>query len=77
MLIPALVQTLVPITAPNLMAAPNIDDPAFKDAVLTTHNTARAKHGVAGLAWDNTVAQYAQNWANNCTWGHSVGALFA
>ncbi|KAF2653439.1 PR-1-like protein, partial [Lophiostoma macrostomum CBS 122681] len=40
---------------------------------VNTHNTDRAKHGVAGLKWDNDAAKYAQNWANNCDFKHSGG----
>ena len=53
-------------------AAPSIDDKNFQNAAVNTHNTDRAKHGVAGLKWNDTVAKYAQKTADNCDFVHSV-----
>ncbi|XVE94078.1 hypothetical protein REPUB_Repub01dG0249700 [Reevesia pubescens] len=44
---------------------------------LNAHNTARAAVGVGPMTWDNTVAAYAQNYANqrigDCNLVHSGG----
>ena len=44
---------------------------------LNAHNTARAQVGVGPMSWDNTVAAYAQNYANqrigDCNLVHSGG----
>ncbi|XVF00654.1 hypothetical protein REPUB_Repub04eG0019700 [Reevesia pubescens] len=44
---------------------------------LNAHNTARAAVGVGPMTWDNTVATYAQNYANkrigDCNLVHSGG----
>lgn len=35
------------------------------------HNYWREQHGAAALKWDNTLAQRAQDWADNCYFEHS------
>ncbi|KAK9271525.1 hypothetical protein L1049_001885 [Liquidambar formosana] len=44
---------------------------------LNAHNAARAQVGVGNITWDNTVAAYAQNYANqrigDCNLVHSNG----
>ncbi|OCH96482.1 PR-1-like protein [Obba rivulosa] len=42
---------------------------------LSDHNTVRAQHGAAPLTWNNTLADAAQQWANNCVFQHSGGTL--
>lgn len=44
---------------------------AVLKAVLDQHNSYRAKHQVAPLAWSNSLAARAQNWANGCVFQHS------
>jgi uncharacterized protein YkwD len=73
--LPTFAQAIVPLTAPHFFVVPGISDGNFQKAVLNTHNADRAKHGVPALAWDNKLAQFAQNWANNCEFKHSVGPL--
>ncbi|KZO94579.1 PR-1-like protein [Calocera viscosa TUFC12733] len=46
-------------------------------AYLKAHNDFRAKHGAHALAWDNTLSQKAQQWANRCVFKHSGGSLGA
>ncbi|KAG7831973.1 hypothetical protein KL920_000308 [Ogataea angusta] len=36
----------------------------FQEAILKEHNDKRALHGVDALTWDDTLAQYAQNYAD-------------
>jgi uncharacterized protein YkwD len=79
MYFPTFAQTVVVLAAaaPAVLAAPSNSDAAFKDAVLKTHNNARAKHGVPGLQWDQTLANFAQQWANvDCQFKHSVSSQF-
>ncbi|KAG6873666.1 hypothetical protein C0995_012600 [Termitomyces sp. Mi166 len=45
------------------------------DTYLSSHNTVRAQHGAAPLAWNNTLASKAQTWANRCVFEHSGGSL--
>ncbi|KAF8404818.1 hypothetical protein HHK36_009708 [Tetracentron sinense] len=44
---------------------------------VNTHNTARSQVGVGSITWDNNVAAYAQNYANqrigDCALKHSGG----
>ncbi|XP_065633779.1 pathogenesis-related protein 1C-like, partial [Quercus suber] len=48
-----------------------------KEDYLNAHNAARADVGVPSLTWDDTVAAYAQNYANqrigDCNLVHSGG----
>uniref|UniRef100_A0A2N9HXZ0 SCP domain-containing protein n=1 Tax=Fagus sylvatica TaxID=28930 RepID=A0A2N9HXZ0_FAGSY len=48
-----------------------------KEDYLNAHNAARAEVGVPPLTWDDTVASYAQNYANqrigDCNLVHSGG----
>lgn len=38
--------------------------------ILRAHNIERAKHGLAPLEWDWSLAQAAQRWASQCRWMH-------
>lgn len=49
-----------------------------ESAMLDAHNTARADHGVGAMAWDDTVAAAAADWAQHladqgCPLEHSGG----
>ncbi|CUM63975.1 uncharacterized protein PRCAT00001563001 [Priceomyces carsonii] len=39
-------------------------DKSFASAILEAHNEKRAKHGADALTWDDTVYQYAQDYAD-------------
>ncbi|KAK0534844.1 sterol-binding protein [Tilletia horrida] len=45
--------------------------PSDKQAVVNAHNFYRAKHGSGPLTWDDSLAAYAQQWADKCIWAHS------
>ncbi|KAG6883426.1 hypothetical protein C0992_008750, partial [Termitomyces sp. T32_za158] len=45
------------------------------NAYLSAHNTVRAQHGAAPLAWSDNLASKAQTWANGCVFKHSGGSL--
>eukprot|EP00877_Chromochloris_zofingiensis_P015156 jgi/Chrzof1/9895/Cz04g19290.t1 len=61
-----------PSESPQAPPAPGdaVSDSVLK-AVLDQHNSYRAKHQVAPLAWSNSLAARAQNWANGCVFQHS------
>ncbi|KAF1796943.1 CAP domain-containing protein [Mucor lusitanicus] len=44
---------------------------SLKNAALEAHNALRDRHNVNPVRWDATLARHAQNWANQCYWGHS------
>ena len=44
-------------------------------AYLNAHNSFRAKHGAAPLAWNATLANAAQSWVDKCVFKHSGGAV--
>ena len=51
------------VSAPLLLGA--VDPaPSFEDRILSEHNRERAALGLAPLAWDDTLAQSAQRWAD-------------
>jgi uncharacterized protein YkwD len=37
---------------------------------INTHNKYRKMHQVGNVTWDTKVASKAQNWVNNCVFGH-------
>ncbi|KAI5477806.1 extracellular SCP domain protein Pry1 [Pseudohyphozyma bogoriensis] len=37
---------------------------------LTAHNSFRETHLVSALAWNDSLAQIALTWADNCVWEH-------
>lgn len=45
-------------------------EPARAQQILRAHNIERAKHGLAPLEWDWSLAQAAQRWASQCRWTH-------
>lgn len=44
----------------------------FKETVMTKTNICRKRHHADPLVWNNTLADFAQNWAEKCNWKHSV-----
>ncbi|KAF5357372.1 hypothetical protein D9758_005861 [Tetrapyrgos nigripes] len=47
--------------------------PAEQARYLQLHNTLRAQYKAPNLIWNDTLATYAQNYVNKCTWAHSGG----
>jgi len=47
----------------------------FQSAVLNSTNYYRAQHQAGSLSWDDSLAQYAQDYAEKCQWKHSVRRL--
>ena len=48
-------------------------DPAFISGMLQWHNTYRENNQAPDVTWDTTLAEYAQNVANQCVFAHSGG----
>ncbi|KAK7441982.1 hypothetical protein VKT23_016260 [Stygiomarasmius scandens] len=46
-----------------------------KTQYLQIHNDLRTQHGADPLSWNDTLADAAQTWANNCVWEHSGGEV--
>ena len=55
------------------ISADEITISGFAEDAVSNHNKYRAKHGVGNVVWDNTLAQYALNYAKKCQWKHSGG----
>lgn len=47
---------------------------AIQDAVLNSTNYYRAQHQANAISWDDSLASYAQNYAQKCIWQHSVSS---
>lgn len=47
----------------------------FKDTVLSISNNYRNEHDACTLTWNDTLADYSRNWAQQCKWKHSVSPL--
>ncbi|MCJ1243833.1 hypothetical protein MMC30_001030 [Trapelia coarctata] len=47
----------------------------FRTSILNSTNFFRTEHNATALTWNDSLASYATNYANNCHWQHSVGAL--
>lgn len=50
-------------------------DTAFQDAVLDVTNTYRKQHNATGLSWNETLAEFAADWAGECGFVHSVSSF--
>ncbi|GME51822.1 extracellular scp domain protein [Neofusicoccum parvum] len=48
------------------------DDGVFKNTVLDVSNTVRQNYNASELAWNDTLADYAQSWSEGCKFEHSV-----
>ncbi|KAM4062432.1 cysteine-rich secretory protein family protein [Hirsutella rhossiliensis] len=62
-----------PTSQPNSGSKPptnNFGD--YEQTMLEQHNVHRRNHSASDLAWDNTLAQYAENIANSCVFQHDI-----
>lgn len=57
-------------TAPNPASYTSFDD--FKKTVLQVSNDYRRSHDAQPLVWNESLTDYALNWAKACVWRHSV-----
>jgi hypothetical protein len=60
------------VVAAEQAPAEYTDDSAFKKAILNSTNTYRKQHNATSLAWNTTLAEFAENWGESCEFGHSV-----
>jgi len=72
-LIAAVVVSLLVLPAAFAGPAFARTSPSDIDQYLSAHNTIRAQKGAVALVWDDTLANYAQQWANGCKFQHSGG----
>ncbi|KAL9546137.1 hypothetical protein MBANPS3_006818 [Mucor bainieri] len=63
--------TLTPFALMALLCCCHATKFSLKNAALQAHNTLRDRHNVNPVRWDTTLARHAQQWANQCYWGHS------
>lgn len=72
----ASIVTSAAATAENLTSTSSADmsytGTAFQAAILNSTNYYRAQHDAADLTWNATLAAYAQDYARECIWKHSV-----
>lgn len=47
----------------------------FQDAVLNSTNLYRKAYQAEPVTWDDSLASYAQNYAEKCVWEHSVSTF--
>lgn len=66
-----------PVPKPKVETKPPTKPPNeaedFIHTVLTTMNNFRARHGVAPLTWDATLASYAEQHTETCDFTHTYG----
>lgn len=71
-------ETTADATTATSSTATSTSSSDFKDAILNQHNVKRALHGVVDLVWNDTLEEYAQNYADayDCsgTLTHSGGS---
>ncbi|GAA5909799.1 hypothetical protein JCM8208_005463 [Rhodotorula glutinis] len=63
---------------PSPSSSPTTGSPSggpLVDDSLKGHNDFRATHHADDLAWNDTLAEAAQRWVENCVWEHSGGSL--
>ncbi|KAI9288295.1 CAP domain-containing protein [Umbelopsis sp. AD052] len=49
---------------------------ADQAAILSNHNLFRSRIGAPFLVWNTTVADFAENWVNQCINGHSNSPIY-
>ncbi len=63
-------QTKKPSTPKKSASTPK--DNSVQSQALTAHNSYRSKHHVAGLRWNQKLADHAATVTKSCVWGHNV-----
>lgn len=62
------------VAAPTTPPSPQYTDPStFRETVLNSTNYYRYEHSASYLAWNDSLASYAQNYSQQCIWAHSHG----
>ncbi|KAL4741065.1 CAP domain-containing protein [Aspergillus similis] len=66
--------TAITTTTPEVPQDPSYTSPSlFRSSILRTTNAYRAAHNASNLSWNQTLADYARDWAKGCRWEHSSG----
>lgn len=47
-------------------------DDLFKSTILNVTNTYRKQHNATALKWNDTLADFAEDWSKKCNFEHSV-----
>lgn len=65
----------LPILALAIAIIPSLSiaETALKQEILAAHNQYRQLHHAPNLMWDETLANYAENYASRCKFQHSRG----
>ena len=69
--------TVVTITAaPSVPTNPPqyVSDSTFESAILNSTNLYRSQHNATALTYNDTLADFAQNYSSGCRFEHSVGS---
>ncbi|KAF2134048.1 PR-1-like protein [Dothidotthia symphoricarpi CBS 119687] len=61
------------ISAQQQSSTDYTDDADFRDAILNGTNTYRKQHNATDLVWNDTLAEYANEWSQDCKFDHSNG----
>ncbi|KAL4821589.1 CAP domain-containing protein [Aspergillus spinulosporus] len=66
--------TATTTTTPEVPQDPSYTSPSqFRSSILRTTNAYRAAYNASSLSWNQTLADYAKDWAKGCRWEHSSG----
>ncbi|GIZ48197.1 hypothetical protein CKM354_001126700 [Cercospora kikuchii] len=52
---------------------PGFHNGSLESEILNSTNYYRSRHAARPVAWNSTLAHFAQGWAAGCIWGHSGG----
>lgn len=64
----------VTVAAPTSPLSPTYTSPTdLQSSILNSTNFYRYEHNAPFLSWNSTLALYASNYAQKCTWAHSHG----
>lgn len=55
------------------VSAEYANDDTFQKAVLDVTNLYRRQHNASSLAWNETLADFAKDWSEDCKFKHSGG----
>ncbi|KAL4748867.1 CAP domain-containing protein [Aspergillus terricola var. indicus] len=66
--------TAITTTTPEVPQDHSYTSPSqFRSSILRTTNAYRNAHNASNLSWNQTLAEYAKDWAKGCKWEHSSG----
>ncbi|KAL3417816.1 SCP-like extracellular protein [Phlyctema vagabunda] len=58
---------------PEATSSQYTSDSTFQSSILDAHNFYRAQHNASDLSWNDTSADFAQDWSDECNFRHSGG----